>query len=293
MKEKLFCPICGGQRIIEDGGELICGECGCVIEQLLDRGPEWKAYGYGDKLRRERAGAPLTPLLHDMGFSTIGEGKLRIKPGSERRMIEVFSEIYKLASSLNLPEYVAERAALLYRRAERMGLIRGKDRLALPAALLLLSSRIFGIPRFLREFSRLSGIREGAIMKCYLRLLLGLGIKAPRNGDTYISRFSRALGLSGEVEKAANLLLAMAKKHGLTQGRSLRCIAAAAIYIACKALRVRIDQRTLSRTAYMSPVTLRKRYKELLRVLSLDKDLGAWNASKAHEARGEGYQAPA
>jgi len=73
------------------------------------------------------------------------------------------------------------------------------------------------------------------------------------------------LGLDGRVENLANTILDMAKRLNLTQGRSSRPMAAAAIYIAAKILNMRVSQRRLAKIAGISPVTLRRRYKEILR----------------------------
>jgi len=73
------------------------------------------------------------------------------------------------------------------------------------------------------------------------------------------------MNLDGRVEELANTILDMAKRLNLTQGRSSRPLAAAAIYIAAKTLNVRVAQRRLAKVAGISPVTLRKRYKEILR----------------------------
>src|SRR5712691_9783005 len=57
------CPECGGVNLIEDfdQGETICQDCGLVLSQnLMSRGPEWRAFTKGDRMR----GAGWAYLLH-------------------------------------------------------------------------------------------------------------------------------------------------------------------------------------------------------------------------------------
>jgi transcription initiation factor TFIIB len=55
------CPECDG-RVTTNAVEMVCEECGLVIEkQRFDHGPEWRAY---DADERERTGAPLTAARH-------------------------------------------------------------------------------------------------------------------------------------------------------------------------------------------------------------------------------------
>ena len=264
---EMVCPICGSEEIVEDrvNGEIICGVCGHVLDKTPSREPEWRAYGYGDRIRRERVGAPLTPLLHDFGFSTKAPRDLARRGPKDRRMIRILSQIHGLASSMGLPNVVAETAALIYRRAEKLRLLTKSMYRVVPAASLYLAARVHGIPRMVREFSAISGVDEKSILRCCMKLRLGLKLNPPRVQDAYISRFIKSLGLKGRVEDLANTILEMAKRLNLTQGRSSRPMAAAAIYIAAKTLNVRVSQRRLAKVAGISPVTLRRRYKEILR----------------------------
>jgi len=261
------CPICGSMEIVEDrvNGEIICGVCGHVLDRFPSQRPEWRAYGYGDRIRRERVGAPLTPLLHDFGFSTKAPRGLARRGPKDRRMIRTLSQIHGLASSMGLPNVVAETAALIYRRVEKLDLLTKKMYGIVPAASLYLAARIHGIPRMVKEFSAISGVDEKLILRCCMKLRLGLRLNPPRVQDAYISRFVKSLGLDGRVESLANTILDMAKRLNLTQGRSSRPMAAAVIYIAAKILNMRVSQRKLAKVAGISPVTLRRRYKEILR----------------------------
>ena len=68
-----ICPECGGKNLVHDydTGETICGECGLVLfEQMLDKGPEWRAFTQQEKASRSRVGMPTSYSIHDKGLST-------------------------------------------------------------------------------------------------------------------------------------------------------------------------------------------------------------------------------
>jgi len=67
------CPECDSSNLIHDydTGETICGECGLVIhEQMMDKGPEWRAFTEEERVSRTRVGAPTSYTVHDKGLST-------------------------------------------------------------------------------------------------------------------------------------------------------------------------------------------------------------------------------
>ena len=52
------CPECGSDKIIKDPKteELICSDCGLILRESIDMGPEWRAYTPEEKLTRSRVG---------------------------------------------------------------------------------------------------------------------------------------------------------------------------------------------------------------------------------------------
>ena len=57
-----ICPECHGFNLVTDykHGELVCKDCGLVInDELLDTGPEWRAFDEEQKSKRSRTGSPV------------------------------------------------------------------------------------------------------------------------------------------------------------------------------------------------------------------------------------------
>ena len=67
------CPECSSNNLVHDNdtGETICGDCGLVVyEQMMDKGPEWRAFTSEEKASRSRVGMPTSYSIHDKGLST-------------------------------------------------------------------------------------------------------------------------------------------------------------------------------------------------------------------------------
>ena len=266
IMDRRCCPLCGSTQIILDefSGELVCYRCGLVLGKSIHRGPEWRAYGYGDRLRRERAGAPITPLLHDLGLST----DHRIRDGDEELRIRVLSEIHRLSSSMNLPRSVAETAGMLLRKLGEDLRNFNRSIEGLSAALLYLSLRIHEIPRDVRELAEYSGVDQNRILRLYVRLAQILGVRPRFSASSFISKLVKSLGLPARVEEYAGRLCSTAIRQGLSQGRSLRALAAASVYLAAKILGYPVSQRVVSRSGRVSLSSIRRRLKELKQLAS-------------------------
>ena len=67
------CPECGSKNLVHDydTGETICGDCGLVVyDQMMAKGPEWRAFTQEEKASRSRVGMPTSYSVHDKGLST-------------------------------------------------------------------------------------------------------------------------------------------------------------------------------------------------------------------------------
>jgi len=277
------CLNCGAGTLIqdEDSGEIVCPNCGFIVSyKILDRRPEGRSYSFM-KNDKERLGAPLTFLIHDMGFSTTALEsstysdkisrilKKNIIESGDKSLIRTLSAIHALSSKIQLPESVKENAALIIRRLWRKDLKLGRNYRGMAAASLYISSKIFSIPRNMKEFINLSGISKKSFWKCYKKIIQDLKIR----GDIWetsviVSKIINQLNLRGEVEHLANEIIKVAGEAGLVSGKKPDSLAAASIYLAAKILGQKVNQRRLAKTASISTTTLRSRYRELNQVIN-------------------------
>ncbi len=270
------CPQCGAELLIEDeeSGEIVCSSCGLVIiHSVLDMGTGGKIYKLA-KDDRDRIGAPLTFLIHDMGLSTTSEEvsdansisrllRKDIVRSSDKSLIKALSTIHILSSKMQLSKIVEENAALLIRRLWKKGVKFRRNYRGIAAASLYISSKMFSIPRNMKEFINLSCIDKKTFWRCYKKLIEDVETGGNDEFSIAISKIVNQLNLKGEVEHLANKILQVAREAGLLNGRKPDSMAAASIYLAAKKLGCRVNQRRLAKIASISVVTLRSRCKEL------------------------------
>jgi transcription initiation factor TFIIB len=84
-----------------------------------------------------------------------------------------------------------------------------------------------------------------------------------------VAKFSNQLQLQGKVEAIANKILAVASELKLTSGRGPKGIAAAATYTASVLVGEGMTQREIAEISQVTEVTIRNRYKEMIRRLLL------------------------
>jgi transcription initiation factor TFIIB len=297
------CPECGSTRLMRDYecAELVCMDCGYVIAaKIADRGPEWRAFDDEQRAKRTRVGAPLTYTIHDKGLSTMidwhdrdiyGKGlspgqkaqvyrlrkwqrRIRVSDATERNLAFALSEITKIANNLNLPKNILETASLIYRKAVKERLIRGRSIQGVTSAAIYLACRQCGLPRTLEEIAQASNVNKKEVGRSYRFLIKELNyFIPPLKPSQYITKFSNQLTMQGKVEEIAHKILAAAKELKLTSGRGPTGIAAAASYIASVLTGERKTQREIAEIAQVTEVTIRNRYKELVERLMFQMSL--------------------
>lgn len=294
------CPECGSSRLMRDYecAEIVCMDCGFVVAaKIADRGPEWRAFDDEQRTKRTRVGAPLTYTIHDKGLSTMidwhdrdiygkslspgqkaqvyrlrkWQRRIRVSDATERNLAFALSEITKISNNLNLPKNILETASVIYRKAVKERLIRGRSIQGVTAAAIYLACRQCGLPRTLEEIAQSSSVNKKEVGRSYRFLIRELDYTIPPlKPSQYITKFSNQLTMQGKVEEIAHKILVAAKELKLTSGRGPTGIAAAASYIASVLTGERKTQREIAEIAQVTEVTIRNRYKELVGRLSFE-----------------------
>jgi transcription initiation factor TFIIB len=267
-------------------------DCGFVVAaKIADRGPEWRAFDDEQRSKRTRVGAPLTYTIHDKGLSTTidwhdrdiygkslspgqkaqvyrlrkWQRRIRVSDATERNLAFALSEITKISNNLNLPKNILETASVIYRKAVKERLIRGRSIQGVTSAAIYLACRQCGLPRTLDEIAQSSTVHKKEVGRSYRFLIKELNYSIPPlRPSQYITKFSNQLTMQGKVEEIAHKILASAKELKLTSGRGPTGIAAAASYIASVLTGERKTQREIAEIAQVTEVTIRNRYKELV-----------------------------
>jgi len=294
------CPECGGTNLIHDydTGETVCGSCGLVLhEQMMDKGPEWRAFTQEEKESRSRVGIPTSYSVHDKGLSTaIGrvdrdafgrklplstrlqmwrlrkwQIRSRVHSSVDRNLAQAMAELDRLSDKVYIPGPVKEKAAVIYRKALDKGLVRGRSIAAIAAAALYAACRTTETPRTLREISEASLVDKKDVARCYRLLLRELEVQMPiADPLTYVSKIAESTGISGQTQGLAIKILNEARLKRAASGKDPMGLAAAALYIACLQTNEKKTQKDIAEAAGVTEVTVRNRYKNLKRQLKLE-----------------------
>ncbi|MGD9395615.1 MAG: transcription initiation factor IIB [Candidatus Thorarchaeota archaeon] len=299
VDKQIVCVNCGGTSFTKDyaRGENICTSCGLVVSgRTIDRGPEWRAFTTEERNARARVGAPITFTMADRGLSTtIGkrnkDASGRTLPGNTRAAIYrmrkwhirsrlhssqhrnlgvAMSEMERLSSQLGVPRDVRETAALMYRKALVKKLVRGRSIESVVAASVYLACRIHRIPRRLNEVAAETNVDRKQVGHAVRLVISRVNIDVPlASANDLMPRLSSDLLLEGKTVKKATEIIKRAEERLVTIGKDPGGIAAAALYIAGILEEDRRTQREIAKAARVTEVTIRNRYKDLVRSLGI------------------------
>jgi len=294
------CPECTSDNLVEDydRGEVICQACGLVInENVMDRGPEWRAFTKEERESRGRVGIPISYSMHDKGLSTVIDrinrdayGKqlpistrlemlrlrkwqirTRVHSSIDRNLAQAMAELDRLTDNLHIPSQVKERAAVIYRKALDSGLVRGRSIAAIAAAALYAACRATETPRTLKEVATASSVKRKDVARCYRLLLRELDIRMPVEDPVRcVSKIASKVRIPIKTQRTAIKILGEAKKRGVVSGKDPMGLAAAALYVACVLDDVKKTQKEIAEVANVTEVTVRNRYKGLKESLKLN-----------------------
>ncbi|MEM0240622.1 MAG: transcription initiation factor IIB [Candidatus Nezhaarchaeales archaeon] len=293
------CPDCGSSNIIRsyDRGELTCMNCGLVIdEKLIDQGPEWRAFTPEEREKRDRVGPPISttsvegvsptviqwPIRDSTGHKLSPQKvfevsrwrrwqiRSRIQTSQDRNIQQATNHLERIAFRLNLPQNVKEEALKIYKAAVKAGLVRGRSIESVMAASIYAACRQLKIPRTLDEIADCTRAGRKDVARCYRLLLRHVKLNIPiADPVDFVPRIVSSLSLSGVLQRKAIEIIQQARKFGLTAGKDPAGLAAAAIYIASLLTGERKTQKEIARAAQVTEVTVRNRYKELIRKLKI------------------------
>jgi len=297
MESKSSCPKCGSANIISDleNGERVCGNCGLVLEDdIVDRGPEWRAFTTTEKDNRSRAGLGSSLTLFDKGLSTVFKGdrdasgkrlnsqiinrmdrlrkydnRSKFDETWRRNLSIAMAELDRMSVNLHIPQNVKEQAAAIYRKALKKDLIRGRSIDAFVAASIYAACRATEVPRPLKKISQESTREHSEVARTYRLLIRELGLRMPVDDPTkFIPSIASRLKLKRITEEYAIGILKKAKIKQELTGKDPRGLAAAALYMACLEKKEKRIQKDVAMAAGTTEVTLRNRLRGLENSLS-------------------------
>lgn len=290
------CKVCGSDALINDTsrGERICTSCGAVQDIIISTGPEWRAFTKSEQNARERVGAPASNLKIDKGLRTqIGTGYKDISGKSlspstiarmnrlrwlnrrtgrseARNLRDAIFELKRIASQLGISEDITESAAIYYRRALKAKLIRGRSIDSMTASAIYIACRTHNVPKTLKDICTTGKVDRKELARCVRVYIVELGIKpTPIDPAQLVSRLGTELKITMHTQNRAIEILKTVREFRLDVGKNPMSIAAAVIYIAGIQTGERRTQQQVAEAAKTTPVTLRNRFKELVKALEI------------------------
>jgi transcription initiation factor TFIIB len=292
------CPECGSKELVTDrgSGEVICSNCGLVIKDVvIDQKPEWRAFTPEERKVKMRVGSPTSLKQFDKGLSTTFQpykdthGKplpikerlkmmrlrrwhirAQMRSSAQRNLSQAMNVLTRLSDKLHTPKNVEENAALIYRKTLKKGLVRGRSINSLAAASLYAACRLTRTPRSLKSIVEASTRDRKEVARCYRLIQRELELKMPIDDPVkYVPKIASKIGLSQKTQNKAIEILREARKAKAIAGKGPAGIAAAALYIAAFLNAEKITQKNLATAAGVTEVTVRNRYKRLVKDLGL------------------------
>eukprot|EP01098_Paradermamoeba_levis_P002975 TRINITY_DN139_c0_g1_i1.p1 TRINITY_DN139_c0_g1~~TRINITY_DN139_c0_g1_i1.p1 ORF type:complete len:317 (-),score=52.26 TRINITY_DN139_c0_g1_i1:239-1189(-) len=278
------CAVCKDSNWLQNtDGFAVCGSCGtCGSENsLVCESAEWRVFESmegNDPTRAERGNDLLFDPL-STSFQVSGTGaasgtssgpsmscQRNLKSSGDKTLIQMFSEIDKMGSTLLLPDgYIAE-AKELYSRFEKTRPKTSRfKRDVLAAAMLFVACKVKGAPRTAKEIGGSTNIPELAIKRYYMAiskcLNLDLNLTTPQ---VLLARFCSNLGLGFEYEKYS--IMVAEKARDLLEGKNPSSIAATCLYFTLQMSREKKTLVEVSNASGVSQSTIYSLYYTLANV---------------------------
>lgn len=312
-EERIVCPECGSSNIRRDDkrGEIFCRDCGIIIDEIIDPGPEWRRFAKEEKPRAGgliRTGPPVSGseelhTLIDLKMED-GHGK-KIRGGGKRR------DIYSMRRLQNIISHQArkekENMEALHRYLDEaiseLGINERKLREEIHRYLSSLKGLASHHPRIPFIFalvyvvasnnniisyrSLLNKCNEYARKKKYqkeisskwmrkmireIRKELGM-YSLPRTPENWISYLSSQNNSINLIKEEALEIVRIVKEisESYLSDKNPAVIATTAIYIAAEKRGIPLTQEEITNLAGVTPVSLRNRYKDIMKFLSAYK----------------------
>lgn len=287
MQASVVCSACKNEVVVTDHecGEVICTRCGMVIDRIESPAvQEWRAFSVDEFYRKSRTGSPTSLARYNKGlltsignshdkvnglnFNRIRVWDFRIQAANDRSLKQALPALEHLKESLGLPDAIVEKSAYFYRKASRMGMIKGRTVSSVLAASVYLACRELETPRTLSEVAAAGNVARKKISRDYRLLVRTFDPKIPTVDHLRcITRIANKVGVSEKTKRVAVKIMREIVAMQISAGKGPMGIAATVLYVACLQAGEVKTQKELSIAAGVTEVTIRNRYSELKKYL--------------------------
>jgi len=190
---------------------------------------------------------------------------------TDRNLSLAFSELDTLKDKLVLPDAVFQKAAYIYRKAQARGLTRGRSIPSVLTAAVYIACREAGISKTLKDIVAASNMRRKSISKTYRKLLVELDYKVPVfDPMKCIARVANNANLSEKTKHQALYIMNEVAQKEISVGKDPMGLAATVLYVSSLKTGEKVTQKEIAKSAGVTEVTLRNRFKDLETTLELN-----------------------
>jgi transcription initiation factor TFIIB len=230
------CPASGGPLVNDlQRGEVVCAQCGLVVAETVDAGPEWRVFDEREK-RRVRTASLKLVVKTDMAVKPEHGAKWRqlarfhreTLHGYERRLAAIGGELKRIRECAGLPQSVVEEAEALVKKY--FDVVAGFPLEVVVVAVLWTAAKAAGAPRPLEDFLKCSKAEKHRVRRVAWRLKEEMRLGGKPSIEDYVKTLAARVGLPAPVVKSAVELLE--RNRRLLFGKNPWVSAAAALWLA-------------------------------------------------------------
>lgn len=284
----ISCEACGSCTLIQDEGQIICGNCNAIYSRVIDMGAEWRYYGVDDSRSDDpsRCGLPTNDLLPKSSMGSIignrrGDSKdmrmIRMyqmwnsMPYWERTLYNVFDKIINNTSNHGIPAKILDDAKVLYKKASEKKISRGDNKEGLIASCIYYACMMNKTPRSPKEVARMFHIDLNVLTKGNARFqsLMQINVDSS-NSDDYIARFGSRLNMDyTDIHKCKKLAKQLDDLEVVSEN-SPTSVAAGTIYFYVHYHKLSsVNKKQIADVCEVSEVTIMKTHKRIQKYASL------------------------
>lgn len=291
-KNNNTCNNCNSSNILFESlkSYYVCDDCGTIIQELLDKGPEWCNFDDNYHQNNSRCGNATNQFLPESSMGTIigGKGYSRLRilqswnqmPYKERSLSEVLQHIDSKLKNYKISKSIIDNAKILYKNISEIKhnsginkgkniIIRGLNRRGLIAACAFYGAKLQGIPRSPKEIADIFDLKLPQVTKgCrkFLELMdyqVNYNLKTSEAKD-FIERYAHKLNIKKNHIDFAIKIATNITKLDIASDHQPTSIAAGSILLMSELTNTSINKKIISDLFRISEVTITKTYKKII-----------------------------
>jgi transcription initiation factor TFIIB len=195
---------------------------------------------------------------------------INVNKSSEKSLRRAFQKLDIIKDKLSLSDSIVEKSAYIFRKIHERHLVRGRTIDGMLSAAVYTACREMGASITLKDIAAAGNLTYKDISRNYRVLVFELDIKIPIVDPMRCTvKVANKLGINEKTKKQAMNIMSEVIKREMTSGKVPMGLAASVLYLSCQITGEVISQASIAEAAGTTEVTIRNRFKDLIRINSL------------------------